>query len=83
MRFGESRFAEARLVLAFNRRFDPHFAALKQRVDAGEIGELETLHLINHDPSAPPPGFIPSSGGLFKDFTIHDLDLARWLLNDA
>ena len=74
--------SDARLVLAFNRRFDPHFRALKARLDAGEIGRLESLHLISHDPAAPPPGFIPTSGGLFKDFTIHDLDLARWLLGE-
>ncbi|KQW82686.1 inositol 2-dehydrogenase [Brevundimonas sp. Root1279] len=73
---------DARLVLAFNRRFDPHFAALKAQVDAGAVGRLESLHLINHDPAAPPSGFIPTSGGLFKDFTIHDLDLARWLLEE-
>lgn len=72
----------ARLVLAFNRRFDPHFVALKARVEAGAVGQLESLHLTNHDPAAPPPGFIPTSGGLFKDFTIHDLDLACWLLDE-
>jgi myo-inositol 2-dehydrogenase/D-chiro-inositol 1-dehydrogenase len=76
------QLADARLVLAFNRRFDPHFAALKARVDAGAVGRLESLHLVNHDPASPPPGFIPTSGGLFKDFTIHDLDLARWLLGE-
>lgn len=78
----QSRFDGARLVLAFNRRFDPHFVALKARIDAGDIGVLESLLLVNHDPASPPPGFIPTSGGLFKDFTIHDLDLARWLLDE-
>src|SRR3546814_8792392 len=72
----------ARFLLGFHRRFDPAFRALKQRLDAGETGRLETLHLVNHDPAAPPPGFVPTSGGLFKDFTIHDLDLARWLLGE-
>lgn len=76
------RFDGARFLLGFNRRFDPAFRALKQRLDAGETGRLETLHLVNHDPAAPPPGFVPTSGGLFKDFTIHDLDLARWLLGE-
>lgn len=76
------QLADARLVLAFNRRFDPHFAALKANVDAGAVGRLESLHLVNHDPASPPPRFIPTSGGLFKDFTIHDLDLARWLLGE-
>ena len=76
------RFEGARFQLGFNRRFDPHFMALKEKLDAGTIGTLESLHLTNHDPAAPPPGFIPTSGGLFKDFTIHDLDLARWLLGE-
>ncbi|KFN49460.1 inositol 2-dehydrogenase [Arenimonas composti] len=76
------QFAGARFLLGFNRRFDPHFQALKQRLDEGAIGALESLHIINHDPAAPPPGFVPTSGGLFKDFTIHDLDLARWLLGE-
>lgn len=72
----------APLFVAFNRRFDPHYRALKHRLDAGVVGKLESLHLINHDPAAPPLDFIPGSGGLFKDFTIHDLDLAPWLLGE-
>ena len=70
------------LFVAFNRRFDPHFAALKSRLAEGEIGDLETLHLINHDPVSPSPAFIPRSGGLFKDFTVHDFDTASWLLDE-
>jgi len=70
------------LFVAFNRRFDPHFTALKGRLDAGEIGALETLHLINHDPEPPSRDFIPRSGGLFKDFTIHDFDTAAWFLDE-
>lgn len=76
------RFEGARFVLGFNRRYDPHFLALKRQLDGGAIGSLESLHIVNHDPAAPPAGFIPTSGGLFKDFTIHDLDLARWLLDE-
>jgi myo-inositol 2-dehydrogenase/D-chiro-inositol 1-dehydrogenase len=82
VRAAQPRFADARFLLGFNRRFDPQFARLKQQLDAGAVGRLETLHLVNHDPAAPPPGFIPTSGGLFKDFTIHDLDMARWLLGE-
>jgi myo-inositol 2-dehydrogenase/D-chiro-inositol 1-dehydrogenase len=82
VRAAQPRFDGARFLLGFNRRFDPHFRALGQRLAAGEIGTLETLHLVNHDPAPPPPGFIPGSGGLFRDFTIHDLDLARWLLGE-
>jgi myo-inositol 2-dehydrogenase/D-chiro-inositol 1-dehydrogenase len=72
----------APLYVAFNRRFDPHFRALKAKLDAGAIGSLESLHLISHDPAPPPPAFIPTSGGLFRDFTIHDFDMARWLLDE-
>jgi myo-inositol 2-dehydrogenase/D-chiro-inositol 1-dehydrogenase len=66
--------------VAFNRRFDPHFQALKVQLDNGDLGPLESLNIVNHDPASPPPAFIPRSGGLFKDFTIHDFDMARWLL---
>jgi myo-inositol 2-dehydrogenase / D-chiro-inositol 1-dehydrogenase len=71
------------VFVAFNRRFDPAFCALKARLDAGELGRLETLHLISHDPQAPSLAFIPRSGGLFRDFTVHDFDTARWLLGEA
>jgi len=75
-------FEGAPYILGFNRRFDPHVTALREKIASGVIGTLETLTLINHDPAAPPPAFIPRSGGLFKDFTIHDLDLAYCLLGE-
>lgn len=78
----ELQAAEGRLFVAFNRRFDPHYRALKARIDGGDIGALESLHIVNHDPATPPPAFIPTSGGLFKDFTIHDFDLAPWLMGE-
>ena len=74
--------AKARLFLAFNRRFDPNFRALKAKLDEGAIGKLETLHITSHDPAPPPPGYIPVSGGLFKDMAIHDFDMARWMLGE-
>lgn len=64
------------LMVGFNRRFDPHFALLKQRLDAGEIGALELLTIISRDPSPPPPSYVATSGGLFRDMMIHDLDVA-------
>lgn len=73
---------QAPLFVAFNRRFDPHFRRLKAMIAEGAIGELETLQIVNHDPAAPPAHFIPTSGGLFKDFTIHDFDMACWLMPD-
>jgi len=84
LKAAEADFTAARapLFVAFNRRFDPHFRALRDRVAAGEIGDIETLQIISHDPAAPPAHFIPTSGGLFKDFTIHDFDMALWLAPD-
>ncbi|HEY5070931.1 MAG TPA: inositol 2-dehydrogenase [Caulobacteraceae bacterium] len=71
-----------RLLVGFNRRFDPHFAALKAHLDSGAIGSLETLHIISHDPAPPGAAYSRSSGGLFKDMAIHDFDIARWLLGE-
>lgn len=68
------------LMVGFNRRFDPHFATLKARLDAGDIGRLELLTIISRDPSPPPISYVASSGGLFRDMMIHDLDMARFLL---
>ena len=76
------RRTRAILMTGFNRRFDPHFAALKQRLDSGEIGALELLTIISRDPSPPPLSYIESSGGLFRDMMIHDLDMARFLLGE-
>ncbi|MGH8318188.1 MAG: inositol 2-dehydrogenase [Steroidobacteraceae bacterium] len=79
-RSAAAALAQARLFLGFNRRFDPSFRALRRKLQAGEIGNLETLHIISHDPAPPPVSYIKVSGGLFKDMTIHDFDMARWLL---
>ncbi|RZA17871.1 MAG: inositol 2-dehydrogenase [Lysobacteraceae bacterium] len=76
------RLSTARLLLAFNRRFDPNFQALKARLDSGAIGRLETLQITSNDPAPPPPAYVAVSGGLFKDMAIHDFDMARWLLGE-
>jgi myo-inositol 2-dehydrogenase / D-chiro-inositol 1-dehydrogenase len=70
------------LMVGFNRRFDPHFATLKHRLDAGEIGALELLTIISRDPAPPPLSYVATSGGLFRDMMIHDLDMARYLLGE-
>lgn len=67
-------------MLGFNRRFDPQFAELKQRLEQGAIGKLETLIITSRDPAPPPVEYIKVSGGLFRDMMIHDFDMARWLL---
>jgi myo-inositol 2-dehydrogenase/D-chiro-inositol 1-dehydrogenase len=69
-------------MLAFNRRFDPNFALLQQRIAAGEIGEVEMVSIISKDPAPPPAEYIKVSGGLFRDMTIHDFDMARFLLGE-
>lgn len=79
---GKFEAARARMFLAFNRRFDPNFRALKKKLDAGDVGKLETLHITSHDPSPPPPSYVAVSGGLFKDMAIHDFDMARWMLGE-
>ena len=76
------RRARVPLMVGFNRRFDPSFATLKRRLDAGEIGRLELLTIISRDPSPPPLAYIAASGGLFHDMMIHDLDMARFLLGE-
>jgi len=67
-------------MIGFQRRFDPTFAALKQRLDAGEIGIPEVLIVTSRDPAPPPASYIAHSGGVFKDMLIHDFDIFRWIL---
>ena len=70
------------LMIGFNRRFDPNFAALKARLDKGLAGEVELISIISRDPGPPPLSYISRSGGLYRDMMIHDLDMARFLLGE-
>ena len=70
------------LMVGFNRRFDPSFASLQRRLAGGEIGALELLTITSRDPAPPPASYVAQSGGLFRDMMIHDLDMARFLLNE-
>jgi myo-inositol 2-dehydrogenase/D-chiro-inositol 1-dehydrogenase len=72
-----------RVMVGFNRRFDPSFGDVRARVAAGEIGSLEQLVIISRDPAPPPPGYVATSGGLFRDMTIHDFDMARFFLGEV
>ena len=74
--------AKVPMFVGFNRRFDPSFRSLKQRLDAGAIGKVEQVIITNRDPGLPEMKFLATSGGLFLDFTIHDFDMARWLLGE-
>jgi myo-inositol 2-dehydrogenase / D-chiro-inositol 1-dehydrogenase len=70
------------VMVGFNRRFDPSFKALRERIQAGEIGPLEQVVITSRDPGPPPVAYIKVSGGLFRDMTIHDFDMARYLMGD-
>ncbi len=70
-------------MLGFNRRFDPHMASLKNKVDANVIGLIQSLIITSHDPEPPSMDYIAGSGGLFHDMMIHDFDMACWILNDT
>ena len=72
--------AGATLMVGFNRRFDPNFASVRQRIADGVIGELEIVSITSRDPGPPPISYIARSGGLFRDMMIHDFDMARFLL---
>ncbi len=69
-------------MIGFQRRFDPTFAALKERLSAGEIGVPEMLVVTSRDPGAPPVEYLKRSGGIFRDMLIHDFDVFRWILDD-
>jgi len=73
---------DGKLMVGFQRRFDPDFRALKAAIDDGKIGDVEMVTLTSRDPAAPPIGYIERSGGIFRDMTIHDFDVARWLLGE-
>lgn len=72
----------ALLMLGFNRRFDPDFQAVKAAVDGGAVGTVEMVTITSRDPAPPPVAYIGRSGGIFRDMTIHDFDMARWLLGE-
>jgi myo-inositol 2-dehydrogenase/D-chiro-inositol 1-dehydrogenase len=74
--------AKVPMFVGFNRRFDPSFASLKARIDAGEIGPVEQVVISSRDPGLPPLAYLKVSGGQFRDMTIHDFDMARWLLGE-
>lgn len=72
----------ATLMVGFNRRFDPHFVAVHNAIKDGQIGKVEMMTITSRDPAAPPADYIKRSGGMFRDMTIHDFDMARFLLGE-
>jgi myo-inositol 2-dehydrogenase/D-chiro-inositol 1-dehydrogenase len=76
------RQAGVKLQIGFNRRFDANFARIRSAVAGGEIGAPRLLHIISRDPAPPPIAYVKISGGIFLDMTIHDFDMARFLIGD-
>ncbi len=72
----------APFMIGFNRRFDPNHAHLNRALRAGEIGEIEHLQICSRDPSPLPDDYLLVSGGMFRDMTIHDFDMARFQLGE-
>jgi myo-inositol 2-dehydrogenase / D-chiro-inositol 1-dehydrogenase len=70
------------IMLGFNRRFDPTFREVRARVEAGEIGTIRALRITSRDPEPPPAAYLGVSGGMFRDMTIHDFDMARFQLGE-
>jgi len=75
--------ARVKLQVGFNRRFDPDFASIRRRIAGGEIGAPELLRITSRDPRPPPVEYVRVSGGMFLDMTIHDFDMARFLLGEV
>ena len=71
-----------RVMLAFNRRFETTFAQMRAAIEAGDIGEVRQVIITSRDPGLAPEDYIEHSGGIFRDMTIHDLDIGRWLLGE-
>lgn len=71
---------ETFLQLGFNRRFDPSFSALQKRVQNGDIGSPHIVKITSRDPACPSKEYAEHSGGMFMDMTIHDFDMARFLM---
>jgi len=71
--------AGARVQIGYNRRFDPGFVAAREAVVRGELGWLHTIRSTTMDPAPPPPGYIAGSGGIFRDCSVHDFDIIRFV----
>lgn len=69
--------------IGFMRRFDPGYQAAKRKIEAGELGRIETFRALGRDTYPPPLKFLQGSGGIFLDMAVHDFDLARYLVGEV
>lgn len=67
------------IQVGFQRRFDPGYLAIRDAVRAGELGWLHTLRACTSDAAPPHASFVPSSGGIFRDCSVHDFDAIRFV----
>ena len=72
--------AGVKLMVGFNRRFDNNFVKMRQMVEEGKIGDPHILKITSRDPAPPPAEYSAVSGGMFIDMTIHDFDMARYIV---
>jgi len=70
-----------KLMLGFNRRFDANFMKLRSLVGEGKIGDVHVVKITSRDPAPPSLTYLQHSGGLFMDMSIHDFDMARYIMN--
>jgi myo-inositol 2-dehydrogenase/D-chiro-inositol 1-dehydrogenase len=69
--------------VGFHRRFDPDWVAANERIQAGELGEVTLFRTTLRDMNPPDPAYLTGSGGFFVDVTVHDLDVARWMVGEV
>ena len=74
--------AGVKFQVGFNRRFDASFMRIREGIASGEIGEPHIMRITSRDPAPPPIEYVKVSGGIFLDMTIHDFDMARYLIGD-
>ncbi|MEL6891244.1 MAG: Gfo/Idh/MocA family oxidoreductase, partial [Actinomycetota bacterium] len=72
--------ADVKLQIGFNRRYDPSHQAVADAVSHGALGEIHLCNITSRDPGPPPIEYVRVSGGLFNDMTIHDFDMARYVV---
>ncbi|MBV8933566.1 MAG: Gfo/Idh/MocA family oxidoreductase [Kutzneria sp.] len=70
------------VVVGFQRRFDPAFTELRRRIRAGDVGTVYLVRALGHDAQPPDFEYLPTSGGIFRDLFVHDLDVVPWLVGE-
>lgn len=78
----EVEAADVPVLVGFQRRFDPAVVELRRRIRAGELGVVYHVRALGNDAAPPDLGYLPASGGIFRDLLIHDLDAVPWLVGE-